>query len=136
MKIVAEDDCWMYAGQLSASGYGIVAVYHDNRSTSARAHRAMYETLVGEVPEGLELDHLCRNKACINSAHLEPVTHRENVLRSVGAPGINAAKTHCSNGHEFTEDNIYRFKRAPNTRICRMCVSISQKQKGKNYVSK
>lgn len=88
------------------------------------AHRAVYEHLRGPIPVGLELDHLCRNTRCVNPAHLEPVTHRENALRGVGVSAINAAKTHCKYGHDLTNPDNYWLKAYGNavaTRICKAC---------------
>ncbi len=90
----------------------------------AYPHKVAYEELVGTVPEGAELDHLCRVRACCNPAHLEPVTHRENVERGGSLTNDNAAKTACSRGHAFTPENTAiqtypdgRFMR----RRCRAC---------------
>lgn len=86
---------------------------------SKRAHRVSYETFVGPIPAGLTLDHLCRNTLCINPAHLEPVTIKENVLRGDGPTARNARKTHCDRGHAFDETNT-----GPNAnggRSCRAC---------------
>ena len=116
---IDEQDCWLYAGQVSSYGYGIV----QRDGKRYMAHRVMYENLVGEIPEGLYTDHLCRVRQCINPEHLEPVTNKENVLRGQGLAAQNARKTHCKNGHEFTPDNtmIYRGANRPFMRVCRTC---------------
>ena len=89
--------CWLWTGACSRRGYGaILADFPDRRMLCA--HRAAYEMLVGPIPDGLQLDHLCRNRPCVNPAHLEPVTGRENVLRGTGFAAENAAKTHCVRG--------------------------------------
>lgn len=82
------------------------------------AHRVAYEMLVGPIPEGKQLDHLCRQRTCWNPAHLEVVTGRENTLRGVGRTAVNAAKTHCSRGHELAGDNLYVHD---GQRKCRAC---------------
>ena len=84
------------------------------------AHVFAYKLLVGVVPGGLELDHLCRVPACVNPAHLEPVTHAENLMRSPVAPtAINARKTHCPQGHPYVAGNTYY--RANGHRHCKTC---------------
>jgi hypothetical protein len=83
-------------------------------------HRVAYELLVGPIPEGLELDHLCRNTRCVNPEHLEPVTGRENLMRAVSSwAAKNAAKTHCPQGHPYDEENT-KVKR-DGGRACRAC---------------
>lgn len=94
--------CWLWCGSLSAQGYGRIEV---GRGTTA-AHRAMYECLVGPITEGLVCDHLCRVTACVNPAHIEPVTNAENLARGIPSPSaVNASKTICIHGHEFTAEN-------------------------------
>lgn len=93
--------CWVFTGHLNDSGYGIIVRKAEGRP-HIRAHRYYYELSVGSVPEGLVLDHLCRNRACVNPAHLEPVTNAENVAR-----GAFAMRTHCPKGHPYDEVNTY-----------------------------
>jgi hypothetical protein len=95
-KIEFTDTCWLWQGGQDGHGYGQTFVYGRGL---VGAHAAAYELLVGPVPEGLELDHLCRTPLCVNPAHLEPVTHAENMRRA------GAAKTHCVHGHEYTPEN-------------------------------
>lgn len=109
--------CWLWMGAASL-GYG--RLYHNRLNRPA--HQISYEINVGPIPVGHELDHLCRNPACVNPEHLEPVTHRENVRR--GVAGIvsgeqQRSKTHCPSGHEYTEDNTYT--RQNGHRSCRSC---------------
>lgn len=107
-----DSGCWTYTGSLHANGYGQFWINRQNRV----AHRVAYELLVGEVPAGADLDHLCRNRACCNPAHLEPVTRRENARR--GIKGV--LTTHCPHGHEYVEENIYRNPKTGH-RMCRTC---------------
>lgn len=109
-----ESGCWTFTGGLTLAGYGQIRA--DDRGQGT--HRFMYEAVLGPVPAGLDLDHLCRNRACCNPAHLEPVTTRVNILRGVGVSARNAAKTHCIRGHEFTEANTMREKDGRRCRIC------------------
>lgn len=94
--------CWRWHGTLDQKGYGVI-MYAGKK---VEAYRAAYEVFVGPVPAGLELDHKCRNRACINPAHLEPVSRRENVVRGVSCIAVNARKTHCKAGHPFTGDSV------------------------------
>lgn len=112
---VDENGCWLWTGAVQRSkrtGYGL-------DTTGRMAHRLVYEEFIGPIPDGLQLDHLCRVRHCVNPAHLEPVTHRENQLRGFGASGVNARKTHCIAGHAFDEGNTYR--QTGNRRACRKC---------------
>jgi hypothetical protein len=112
--------CWLWEGELSGKGYG--RLMHEQKHVSA--HRMAYELLVGPIPGGMQLDHLCKNPSCVNPSHLEPVTARENVLRSDGVAAKNARKTHCKRGHEFTPQNTIRPKANPQWRACRACQRI------------
>lgn len=93
--------CWLWLGNCSYQGYGSFSSGGKNRP----AHRWSYERFVGLIPAGLVIDHLCRVRCCVNPDHLEPVSNRENILRGYGAPALNATKTHCIHGHEFTPEN-------------------------------
>lgn len=91
-------------GARSTRGYGRILM----GGRVVTAHRWNYEQKVGPVPDGLQLDHLCDNVSCVNEAHLEPTTGKINTLRGSGPTAVNAAKTHCKWGHEFTPENTYR----------------------------
>lgn len=117
-KVDKTDDCWLWTGH-TRGGYGRLKIGSKHR----QAHRLAYEWLVGPIPEGkAHLDHLCRVRHCVNPAHLEPVTHRENVLRGESVVAKQARQTHCKRGHEFTEENINqaRFRRTGH-RLCEPC---------------
>lgn len=115
--------CWNWPTLDKITGYGRMRIgsVSDFSRRVGYAHIISYETHVGAVPDGTELDHLCRNRACCNPKHLEPVTHRENSLRGATIPAKNFAKTHCDRGHEFTPENTYVFPngRKRNCRACR-----------------
>lgn len=118
------DGCWYWTGQVNKGGYGRVRDDAANGSRTVQAHRYVYEHLVGEIAEGLTLDHLCRRRRCVNPEHLDPCTIGENVHRSERtAASTNAAKTHCAHGHEFTADNT-RLD-ADGHRVCRTCRRIN-----------
>lgn len=124
-KILPVDGCWVWTGARVSAGYGSLGV----GKKTVSAHRFMYTALVGPIPEGLHLDHLCRNRACCNPEHLEPVTSRENTLRGETLAAACAAKTHCPKGHEYTPDNVLRAGRK---RICRECRYLRSRAKYQN----
>jgi hypothetical protein len=90
-------------------------------------HRVAYEALVGPIPQGLCIDHLCRNRACVNPDHLEPVTNRVNILRGETIMAANAAKTHCVRGHEYTPENTL-INAKTGTRRCAACNREDQEE--------
>lgn len=109
--------CWVWTGRTDALGYG--KMRGDGREVLT--HRWGYEHFVGPVPDGLELDHLCRNPACCNyERHLEPVTRRENQLRGETLAARLAARTACSKGHPYTPENTY-YNSRDNARQCKAC---------------
>lgn len=108
-KVEKTDSCWLWTAALSQDGYGL---FRDGRSQSA--HRWLYKQLVGEIPDGLQLDHLCRVRNCVNPAHLEPVTLAENARRG--------RLTHCKRGHELTPENTYV------QRACKLCYQARKEE--------
>jgi|SRR6516162_3706690 len=109
-------ECWKWKGTLNR-GYGQFTIGNGRR---VAAHRFIYGLVNGTIPEGLQLDHLCRNPYCVNPAHLEAVTGRVNKLRAPrNFASINHAKTHCSKGHPFDESNT--AVRPTGQRRCKIC---------------
>lgn len=117
-KVDKAGDCWPWRGSVGTHGYGQHMINTKNR----RAHRVAYELVFGPIPSGLTLDHLCRNKRCVNPAHLEPVTVQENIRRSDCPSALNARKTHCKRGHEFTPATTYITPAG--SRQCRKCQAV------------
>lgn len=115
---VTASGCWEYQGALT-HGYGIISDSTTGRSMMA--HRAVWEKLRSPIPPGLQIDHLCRNKPCVNPDHLEPVTPSENTRRGL-APVLgslhNSGKSHCPQGHPYDDENTYRYNGG---RSCRTC---------------
>lgn len=115
-----EDDCWTWTAYSNRLGYGS---FHPSPGTAAPAHRVAYEMVVGPVPDGLVIDHLCRNPSCVNPAHLEPVTQQENVRRGLKGQMV----THCPQGHEYNDATTYIDPRG--RRHCRVCRRGRSKQR-------
>jgi hypothetical protein len=120
--IDASGVCWEWTASCNLGGYG--QTWWNKRVRVA--HRVVYEVLVGPVPEGMELDHLCRNRRCVNPDHMEPVTRAENCRRGAG-PATQSARyaaiTHCPQGHPYNETNTHRYIQRGKypTRRCRAC---------------
>jgi len=107
--------CWEWQSTKLKGGYGQFKINYK----AVLIHRFIYEYYHGSICPDLTIDHLCRNRACCNPKHLEQVTSKENTLRGMAPSSINARKTHCKHGHEFTSENIYRSKEG--FRYCRIC---------------
>lgn len=133
-KVIKTPACWIWTGHIlggPCGGYGHVTI--GNRQK--RAHIVSYEQLKGKIPSGLVLDHLCRNRSCVNPDHLEPVTIQENIRRGISPSALHALQTHCKNGHEFTQENTYFYprKRGAIWRTCKKCTA-NRNAKRKLYV--
>lgn len=107
-------ECWLWTASVADTGYGAFSI----GKRYILAHRFAYESLIGPIPEGLTLDHRCRVRACVNPAHLEPVSRGTNTLRGETVTAANREKTHCPSGHEYSEENTYHWG---NRRVCKTC---------------
>ena len=116
--------CWIWTAALSR-GYGKFGINGGTKS----AHRLSYESLVGPIPEGLQLDHLCRTPACVNPDHLEAVTGRVNILRSTSPAALHAVKTHCPQGHPYDEQNTSHYRGLRYCDTCRKAHSMRSKER-------
>lgn len=112
--------CWQWRGAPHKSGYGR---HSPTPGAIVYAHRFAYTLLVGPIPAGLQIDHLCRNTMCVRPEHLEAVTQRTNMLRGIGPQAINHRKTHCVNGHPLAGESLYAYVREDgrSARRCRTC---------------
>ena len=119
-KIIYKNNCWLWTGATNKGGYALI--YRDNKTQLA--HRAIYKLIFGDIPDGMQLDHLCRNRNCIKPAHLEVVTPKENTMRGIGLASINSKKTECLRGHSLA--GCYISKNGK--RHCRYCNQIRKKQ--------
>lgn len=117
-RVDKTSSCWLWTGRVDEWGYGRHSSTHGPQTVLA--YKWLWESLNGPVPSGRQLDHLCRTPACVRPDHLEPVTPRVNNLRSDNVSGVNARKTHCLRGHEFTAENTYW--RRSGGRDCRACI--------------
>lgn len=113
--LVLATGCWAWQGTRINGAYG---QFWDGKR-QVYAHRWAYEQFVGPIPDGHQVDHLCRVPPCVNPAHLEAVTPQINTLRSSGPPALNAVKTHCDNGHEFDSGNTVYTRHGRKCRTCR-----------------
>lgn len=113
--------CWIWTAGLTSNGYGSFHMKVKGRWRPVRAHRFAYESLVGRIPKGLEPDHLCRVRACVNPSHLEPVTRRENFLRGSHPHAAAHNDRTCTRGHPMSEENTYYRIDRPGEWNCRVC---------------
>lgn len=131
-RVEVVNDCWEWQGYL-VKGYAYTRSPFDMKST--RMHRLTYEVFKKPIDEQMVLDHLCRDRKCLNPDHLEEVTLVENVMRGESQHAKNARKTHCKHGHSFSEENTYRYQ---GKRMCRACRTNNRrafykKKSGANY---
>lgn len=116
-KPAGEDGCWLWRGATNAKGYGVCAM-------SDGAHRVAYEWMVGPIADGMEVDHLCRNKQCVNPHHLEPVTSSENVRRAK-EHGPFALRRYCRRGHALTDKSSW-VSPSRGSVMCRACRQLKR----------
>jgi len=114
--VVLQGECWIWTKSMTSNGYATMPV----RGVCRVAHRVFYEYFIAEIPAGLELDHLCRVRHCVNPWHMDPVTRSVNLKRAT-PPKHNRSKTHCPQGHPYDEENTLRIPSRPNARYCLTC---------------
>lgn len=114
-------DCWVWTAGKNAKRYGQICLYdkQTRRQFSFKAHRVSYEAVHGKIPDGLQIDHLCKNPSCIRPSHLEAVSARTNNIRSTSPTSILAQKTHCMRGHPLSGENLHI--RPNGNRACKLC---------------
>lgn len=115
--IKAPSGCWLWTSAINEKGYGHFTV----GGTKHSAHRFVYELLVGPIPEGLVIDHLCRVRNCVNPVHMQPVTNLENLARGIGPNARAIRENTCLKGHPLVGENVYIRPSRPGSRICRIC---------------
>lgn len=125
----AKNGCWNWTASVTVFGY---SQFHYG-GKQGKGHRYSYEHYKGAIPKGLSIDHLCRNRKCVNPDHLEAVTNKENVMRGIGLTAQHARKTECINGHDLTGTNLYTYHYNGNpVRQCKAC----QVKRRHDYYSK
>lgn len=128
---IMQNGCWEWQGFTNRGGYG---QFGSEDGTVMLTHRWAYRRFVGDLVEGLTIDHLCRNKKCCNPEHLEQVSLQENIRRTTGFHFSHYEKgnrTHCSKGHELTEGNRYKRKGRVNSYACKKCMSAYHKERNR-----
>lgn len=120
----ASNGCIVWTASGNGAGYGAMYIAKGKR---VLAHRWAYEHYVGPIPDGLHLDHLCRNTLCVNPDHLEAVPHKVNTLRGIAPTAVNAAKTHCLKAHPLSGPNLYITRQGK--RHCRECHRMRERKR-------
>jgi len=124
-----ETDCWEWQAALDRDGYGCFRFTHEQGNKSwGKAYVFAYEYFVAPVPDQMQLDHECRNRACVNPDHLRVVTLVDNVMAGESPPARNARKTHCKHGHPLFGDNLY-VQPSTGYRYCRTCKRASEQKR-------
>ena len=113
------------------NGYGVIRGRVPDNEKLYLVHRLTYELIRGPIPEGLQIDHLCRVRACVNPNHMELVTQSENIRRGMAPSAINARKTHCYKGHPFSEENTYVSPKGE--RYCRTCGVAREARRNRDH---
>lgn len=133
VKVMKTDSCWIWQGTKTQNGYGQIKI----AGTKYAAHRLAYAALVGLIADGLVLDHLCRQPSCVNPAHLEAVSQRENTLRGVGPCAENAKRTHCPQGHPYSGKNLILRRGKRECRHCHIarCARQFQRRRAEIYAN-
>ena len=120
------EECWEWTGARISTGYGRIRI----NGRTASAHRTVYELFVKPIPDGLTIDHLCRNRACMNPRHMEPVSHKVNTLRGNTVGAVNQQKMTCPKGHTYDRESFngrYRDGTRKRRRYCSICIKETQK---------
>lgn len=121
-KVIFTTDCWEWQGGKDKRGYGRFCMHYKLYNP----HRVSYELYKGKIPNGLQIDHLCRNTSCVNPKHLEAVTQQENISRGISA---NKSKTHCPQGHEYSKENTYKHGGFRHCKTCNRLAVIKRRSK-------
>jgi hypothetical protein len=125
----APTPCWLWLAGITKDGYGLFTItVAPNQYRRLYAHRFAYEQACGPIPDASDIDHLCRVRHCVNPAHMEPVTRRENTLR-----GLRGPRSHCVHGHELIGDNVITRKNGRHQ--CRTCENAQQRARRKRRQS-
>ena len=127
-KIDKTNSCWNWIGSIQNDGYS--AFWLHGKSISA--HRLSYELFIGKIPNDMVIDHLCRNRKCVNPKHLECVTQRINLLRGNTIQSENAMKTECKNGHPLSDNNLDKSQLRHGHRVCKICLNEYRRLKRYN----